>query len=222
MSGALQNARCLQGWAPALHGIFLRSDLAQLLQASSPPALDQKLRPLLREGLLSRYCPGVYLWIDPARPTPRAAPANPTSDLRHDSQLLARLAHRLHPLGILSLGYALERHLMIGTQSPFNVEILRPGKSRLYAGAPGRVQALALDPSLLFGWELQDGLRIADPAKALLDTLYYAQHGRTYPFDLATDIAIEIVDIHLFANYLSHYRNPRFQAYATRWLHEHR
>lgn len=92
------------------------------------------------------------------------------------------------------------------------------GKARTYGGDPVTIEHLGLDPALAFGWELDGIVRRATPEKALLDALYFHQHGRRLPFDLYSDVNVQRLDSARLKDYLQHYENPKFVASVRRVL----
>ena len=86
----------------------------------------------------------------------------------------------------------------------------------MYTNGEYRIEHLGLKPELVFGYEVVDGVRIALPEKAVLDTLYLYRRGVRFSFDVYTDIDYSRLDGDLVRKYLGEYRNPVFVDYARR------
>ena len=195
MFSRLEMAERVKAFSSELRGVFSLSDLRNLLQTSNRGVLYRGLRDLERAGVLSRFCRGFYV-------TP-------------DFESLV-LSQRLSPDSYVSFGNALARHLLIGSVPRYRIRAAKPGPKRVYTNGEYRIEHLSLKPELVFGYEVIDGVRIALPEKAVLDTLYHYRRGARFSFDVYTDIDYSRLDGGLVRKYLGEYRNPVFVDYARR------
>jgi predicted transcriptional regulator of viral defense system len=188
-------AERVKAFSSELCGVFALSDLRNLLQTSNRGVLYRGLADLERAGVLSRFCRGFYV-------TPGFDPLV--------------LSQRLSPDSYVSFGNALARHLLIGSVPRYRIRAAKPGPKRVYTNGEYRIEHLGLKPELVFGYEVVDGVRIALPEKAVLDTLYLYRRGVRFSFDVYTDIDYSRLDGDLVRKYLGEYRNPVFVDYARR------
>lgn len=188
-------AERVKAFSPELRGVFSLSDLRNLLQTSNRGVLYRSLGDLERAGVLSRFCRGFYV--------------------TRDFDLLV-LSQRISPDSYVSFGNALARHLLIGSVPRYRIRAAKPGPKRVYTNEEYRIEHLSLRPELIFGYEVVDGVRIALPEKAVLDTLYLYRRGVRFGFDVYTDIDYSRLDGDLVRKYLGEYRNPVFVDYARR------
>ena len=193
MSSRLEMAERVKAFSPELRGVFGLSDLRNLLQASNRGVLYRSLSDLEQTGVLSRFCRGFYVTRD------------------FDPLVLSQ---RLSPDSYISFGNALARHLLIGSVPRYRIRAAKPGPKRVYTNGEYRIEHLSLKPELVFGYDVVDGIRMALPEKAVLDTLYLYRRGVRFGFDVYTDIDYSRLDRTLVRKYLGEYRNPVFIEYA--------
>jgi predicted transcriptional regulator of viral defense system len=191
----LEMAEKVKAFSSELRGVFALSDLRNLLQTSNRGVLYRSLGDLGRAGVLSRFCRGFYVTRD------------------FDPLVLSQ---RLSPDSYVSFGNALARHLLIGSVPRYRIRAAKPGPKRVYTNGEYRIEHLSLKPELVFGYEVIDGVRIALPEKAVLDTLYLYRRGVRFSFDVYTDIDYSRLDGGVVRKYLGEYRNPVFVDYARR------
>jgi len=186
----------LEGWAEELDGVFRLSDLRVLYGELSEAGVYKKIRGLVTEGRLMKVKRGVY-----------ALP----------SASLVSISARIDPSAYLSVGTALSRHVLIGSVPARRLQAVKVGVPRTYSCAQGVIEHLSLSPRLFFGFVMENGIRIATPEKAWLDTCYYAYRGRSFPFDLDTDVNRDGLDEARITRYLGAY-DPRFRnQYIRNW-----
>ena len=195
MSSRLEMAEKVKEIAPELRGVFSLSDLRNLLQTGNRGVLYRGLKDLEQAGVISRFCRGFYVTRD------------------FDPMVLSQ---RLSPDSDVSFGNALARRLLIGSVPGYRIRAAKPGPKRVYTNGEYRIEHLSLKSDLVFGYETVDGVRIALPEKAVLDTLYLYRRGVRFSFDIYTDIDYSRLDLALVREYLDKYRNPVFVAYVRR------
>lgn len=184
----------IQALAPKHHGVFTVHDLMNLLLAKHPVELQQKLKPLLKTGVLNRFCRGFYV----------------TKEFD-----LEWLSQKISPSSAISLGSVLAREMLIGSIPQKSVTAVKIGRSRVYESELGRIVHLGLAQSLWFGYAIQKGgLRIASKEKAFLDTLYFYQSGHRLSFNIFSDVQTDKLDRKIVNSYLKKYKNPRFRKFV--------
>jgi hypothetical protein len=72
---------------------------------------------------------------------------------------------------------------------------------------------------MFFGFETKAGLHKATAEKALLDTLYFHQHGTKFTFDIYSDLNWEHLNFDLISAYLKRYYNPKFVKFVEGLMH---
>lgn len=183
--------------ASAVGGVFSHGELSALYGIASPVLLNRKINRFVQAGVLRRFCRGIYICTS------------------FNAEVLAQ---KVRPSSYLSLGTALAKHRMIGTEPRHQVFSISTQPAAEFAGPPV-LSYSKLDSSLMMGILIHNlGIRIADPAKALLDTLYFYQKGHRLFFQLYQDVDTSIVDREAYARYLAAYKNPRFQTFAQRYI----
>lgn len=193
----LTDVRTIERLAQAQRGVFSTADLRTALAERHPAAFVRRVRGLTEVGVLRRFVRGWYV---------------------SEEFDLFTLSQRLSPAATVSFGAVLSRDLLIGTRPERRVTSTKPGPRRTYQGLGVEVVHLSIAAHLDFGWTLVDGVRWADPEKAVLDALYFHLRGRRYVFDIYSDIDYRRLDARRLRDYLSRYRNPRFVAFARRLL----
>lgn len=183
-------------WAEEFGGVFTLGDLRALNGNLSEAGVYKKLERMIVRGELVKVKRGFY-----------ALP----------SALLAAISARIDPTAYVSTGTALSRHLRIGSVPARRLQAVKIGVPRTYACPLGTIEHLSIAPRLFFGFSVENGIRMATPEKAWLDACYYAYKGRTFSFDLDTDMDRSGLDGTLLAEYLAVF-DPRFRAaYERLW-----
>lgn len=194
---AIADTNLLQRLRTAQRGVFSRSDLETAFAEKHLAAFTRRVRTLVDAGVLRRFCRGWYVT---------------------DGFDLATLSQRLAPESYVSFGTVLARELLVGTASPSKVVAVKLGRPRRYVHENYVIEHVGVTRELLFGFSALDGVRHADPEKAVLDVLYFHLRGRRYEFDIYSDVAYHKLDPVRVRDYLRRYRNPRFVAFARRIL----
>jgi predicted transcriptional regulator of viral defense system len=188
----------IQSLAQAQGGCLTTSDLMTILSEERQSSLQSLLRPLLRAGKLQRAKRGIYIWVGSDAPS-----------------VIARIC----PDATLSFGTILAAHLLIGTVPTRHFQFTGSCVDQTVETPDWKASLHRLSPHLQFGWTSDaQGLRTADPEKAVLDCLYYHQRGIAFSFDLETDIDRTGLSRERFLDYAERYPNPRFQSRCLRWL----
>lgn len=125
------------------------------LSGLSPPSLRRALHRLRRRGLVLKLGRGFY--------------ANGLS-----SPSLEEVAGFLYPPSYISSEYALFLHGVLD-QAPYEVTCVTLNKTKVFRTDLGEISYFHIKPELFFGYEVQDGLILAEPEKALLDFVYLAR-----------------------------------------------
>lgn len=193
MKKMLENAQKLLEFAPKIGGVFSLSELSSLFDISSQQMLWIKIKQFEEAGLLKRYSRGIYI-------TQNFDPMILSAKVRTDSYI--------------SFGSALAYYKLIGTESPFLVSCIVTSKASEYKGEVNLSYA-RISKNLFFGTAiLNNGVRMANAEKAVLDTLYFHQHKKIFYFNIFQDINFSALSKETMDSYLERYANPKFKAFV--------
>lgn len=193
MKKMLENAQKLLEFAPKIGGVFSLSELSSLFDISSQQMLWIKIKQFEEAGLLKRYSRGIYI-------TQNFDPMILSAKVRTDSYI--------------SFGSALAYYKLIGTESPFLISCIVTSKASEYKGEVNLSYA-RISKNLFFGTAiLNNGVRMANAEKAVLDTLYFYQHKKIFYFNIFQDINFSALSKETMDSYLERYANPKFKAFV--------
>jgi hypothetical protein len=187
----------LQVLAAVQCGVFTIGDLQVAFAEPNRAAIWRRIDALIETGLLRRFCRGIYVTesFDPLI-----------------------LCQRLGPNSVVSFETVLARNLVIGVDPQNRIRATQLGRPRTFSGLGIEIEFFRLTPSLAFGWEVVNGVRIASAEKAVLDVLYFHLRGAKYAFDLYSDMNLSKLDPAVLGEYLQSYRNPKFVSFAKNLL----
>lgn len=189
MKKMLENTQKLLEFAPKVGGVFSLSELSSLFDISSQQMLWIKIGQFEDAGLLKRYSRGIYVTQG------------------FDRMILSA---KVRTDSYVSFGSALAFYKLIGTESPFLVSCVVSSKASEYKGDVNLSYA-QISKNLYFGTTfLDNGVRIADAEKAVLDTLYFYLHKKTFYFNIFQDINFLALSKEKMDSYLDRYANPKF------------
>jgi hypothetical protein len=137
-------------------GCFSKHDIQTALNEPHASALVRRINALQAHRILRRVTRGWYVTAD----------FDP-----------AVLSQRIAPASYLSLESVLGAEGVVGVRPERRVVAVKTGKARTYESDGISIEHLAVQPALEFGWHLDGVVRRATPEKALLDALYFYQHG---------------------------------------------
>ncbi|PIR25799.1 MAG: hypothetical protein COX62_04680 [Deltaproteobacteria bacterium CG_4_10_14_0_2_um_filter_43_8] len=180
-------------------GVFSTSELQTLLQVGSKLQFYREVSKLEKEGILTSFIRGIFVSQNPN---------------------LEVLSQRLQAKSYLSLGTALSKHMLIGSVPAKTVYAIKIGKKRKYQSTYGEIIHLGISPHLFFGFEVSNGIWMANKEKAFLDTLYYHLKGQRYSFDIFSDIALEKLNLKIIDRYLKKYKNKKFVSFVRSFFHD--
>ena len=193
MKTTLENAQKLLEFAPKIGGVFSLSELSSLFNISSQQMLWIKIKHFEEAGLLKRYSRGIYVTQN------------------FDSMILSA---KVRTDSYISFGSALAYYKLIGTESPFLVSCVVTSKASEYKGEVNLSYA-RISKNLFFGTTILDnGVRMANAEKAVLDTLYFYQHKKTFYFNVFQDINFSALSKETMESYLERYANPKFKSFV--------
>lgn len=174
-------------------GVFSAVDLRTAFADPHSKGFQRRVDSLLTAGVLQRFCRGWYITetFDPSILSQRISPES-----------FASLETRLGELGL------------IGPRSERRFVAVKTGRSRSYVHPRVTIEHLGIHPKLHFGWELDGVVRKASAERALLDALYFYQHGRALPVDPYRDIFLDRIDKGRLFELLERYGNPRFRSFV--------
>lgn len=187
-------------------GVYVTSDLAVLLQRTQPSRLAEAVRRLLRDAILLRVRRGLYVdrvhgyrseilgqrWVTPSYLSTEAA-------LSH---------HQLCDTGITAYTYVTTRLLP-----------RRDAGIRSFDGRQYIYRHLA--PHLFFAYQTEEGARIAEPEKAVLDFLYFVHKSQRSVIS-PDDIDFDQLNPSRYHQFLRRYRQRGFKDFARRCLGKRR
>ena len=193
MKKFIEDNALIQRYSPTLGGVFLFSELATLFAESHKTATYRRIEHLENAGTLQRFIKGIYV------------------TQQFDAQVLSQ---KICPESYISFGNILAEHLIIGILPRNQIDAIKPGRTKTYAGPSCTIRQLGSIDHILFGYETIRGIRKATPEKALLDTLYFHQHGIQFPFDVYSDVNWGYINQEKILLHLQRYKNPKFVAFA--------
>jgi len=193
MNKLLRDVQLLNKYSQEMGGVFSTGDLYRLFGQNTPVLLYRRIRTLESAGILTRFTRGFYV----------------TTDFNREV-----LCGRINTNSYISFGSILSKELMIGSTPATTVYAVKTGKNRKYQGAGLTIVYMGISQELFFGYDVKNGLRFATAEKALLDTLFFYQHGYSFSFNIYEDIDTTQLDQIIIFNWLKHYRNPRFISFV--------
>lgn len=184
----------LEKWSASMKGVFALSDLRALYGNISNDGLYKKLKRMEEHDLLVKVKRGLY-----ARPTAS----------------LSEISARIEPEAYISTGTVLASSMMIGSVPARRVQAVKVGVPRSYTCSLGMIEHLSIARHLFFGFTKKDGVCVATAEKAWIDTCYFAYKGRSFSFDLDTDVDKTRLDDKLLSEYLEAF-DLRFRDHFNR------
>ena len=190
----------LSDMSEKVNGIFRRSDLANLFSTSNGDTLSKRIKFLMEGGYLKRAIQGIYY-------TPDAK--------------IMDLAQRIFQDGYFSSTTALSLHTMIGTRPMRNVTIIttRP-RSKVFHFDIGTVKMKRVHCDYFFGFDQRGQHKVATPEKAFIDACYFHMKNESLPFDLASEVRVNHMDIDMLRNMIDRYENKRFVQFVLNMIEE--
>lgn len=195
MLSRLKMAEKVRDFSSDMSGVFALSDIRNLLQAKNRDVLYRAINELQSADVLTRFSRGFYITkgFDPLV-----------------------LSQRLCPDSYVSFGNILAKHLLIGSVPRYRIRAAKVGPKRVYSSQDIRIEHLSLRGGLHFGCEVVDGIRVALPEKAVLDTLYFYRLGVRFSFDIYSDIDYSRLNKDMLNEFLKKYKNPVFIDFARK------
>lgn len=200
MKNLIQDIQLIKQFTTPLSGVFLISDLIQLMVEPHKTALYRRIDALEEAGVIERFIKGVYITRDVG---------------------LKILNQKICSESYVSFGTVLAEHQIIAHHPAQQIDAVKPGKSRLHANARCCVRQLGVAPHLFFGFDQIKGVNQATPEKALLDMFYFHMHGVSFPFDWKDELDWTRIDFDILPIYLQEYKNPKFVAFIQRIMKDH-
>lgn len=194
MDTILKITQRLQELAPLQGGVFSAADLKNLIAPLNKASLYRTLKQMLDAGIIRVFCRGFYVTKD------------------FDIQVLSQ---RICADSYISFGTVLAKNLLIGSVPKYRLLAVKLGQNRVYQNSDFRIEQFAIKPELFTGYENINGVNIAMPEKAFLDTLYYYQKGMKFSFDIYSDIDYDGLDRKKIKKYLKLYKNKKYIAFVN-------
>jgi predicted transcriptional regulator of viral defense system len=180
----------VQKLGPSLGGVFLFSDLCNLIGAPTDVANAKVVGRLIRQGVLQKIQRGVYatkeaeLWL---------------------------LGSRIKPEAYISMDSVLAKNGLIGTIPARSVSLVYPGRKLVLETSLGLIRFFSIKRDLIFGLQtLTGGIKIADSEKAYLDLLYFYTKGARFVIDPLNEVNLTRLNLRKVKKYLARYKNPKF------------
>jgi predicted transcriptional regulator of viral defense system len=174
-------------------GVLTLMELSSVFDEGSKITLHSIINKFIEAGMLKRYCREIYTLAD------------------FD---YAVLSAKVRQGSYVSLASALAAHRLIGTESQFWIFCIVQTKAAEYSGVPN-ISYYKLADEFYFGFKPDEkGVLVAEPEKAVIDTLYFYLRGKKFYFNVFGDINYSLLDKDKFFSYLTHYRNPKFKIFA--------
>ena len=191
------DSQLIGGFTTPQRGVFSTADLKTALNEKHPAAFGRRISALINRGGLFRFTRGFYVSQDFS---------------------LETLSQRIAPQSCISFGTVLVNSLVIGTKPSRRIVSTKVGPTRSYKALGFEITHLGITQKLAFGFEVRDGIRFANPEKAVLDVLYFHLRGRKFPFDIYSDLNLGKLNLDLVHEYLLKYPNPKFVTFAKNVL----
>ncbi len=181
--------------AQKTRGVLTSKDLKLLLAPKNSRGFLLRIQDLIEAGVIRRFCQGVYV--------------SPEFDWEVLSQTLA-------PDSYVSFEFVLSKNLLIGVRPDREIKAVKVGKKRVYQNEVGRIIHLGIKPELFFGFNIIQGVKVAEVEKAWLDTLYFHQRGYSFSFDIFSDVDLSKINKRKLKGFLKRYENSKFRSFAER------
>ena len=194
MNTILKITQRLQELSSQQGGVFSAADLKNLIDPINKASLYRILEQMLDAGVIRVFCRGFYVTKD------------------FDIQVLSQ---RICADSYISFGTVLAKNLLIGSVPKYRLLAVKKGKTRVYENSNYRIEQLRIKPELFTGYENINGVNIATPEKAFLDTLYYYQKGMKFSFDIYSDIDYDGLDRKKLIEYLKLYKNKKYVKFVN-------
>lgn len=191
-----RDVKLISKWSTPQSGVFTISDLSVLFSNTTIANLYKKINQLVEENILIKVMRGLYA-------TPNAELVNISSRICIDSYI--------------SCGHVLAQNLIIGSVPAKKIQAIKVGAPRTYQCKLGTIEHLSINPKLYFGFVKINGVNFALPEKALLDASYFYFKGRTFSFDLDTDINLDLLNVELVNKYLAEYDKRFVTFFKKTW-----
>ncbi|MCL2101335.1 MAG: hypothetical protein FWH22_06440 [Fibromonadales bacterium] len=199
MKNWLEYSENLLKLGESVSGVLSLMELSSVFNESSKISLHGIINKFIKAGILKRYCREIYT-------------------LANFDYLV--LAAKVRQDSCVSLGSALAMNRLIGTESPFQIFCVTQTKAAEYKGMPN-ISYCKLAKELCFGFKANEkGVLIAKPEKAVLDTLYFYLRGKSFYFNIFSDINYALLNKNKYFAYLDRYNNPKFKTFAERCFYE--
>jgi len=192
MKKILYIAKKIKEFKALQEGVFSVSDLRSIISSKNTSEFYRVLSELVASDIIEKFCRNYYV--------------------TNKFNLLV-LSQRITQDSYISFGTILAKELLIGSIPEFRVQAVRKGLTRKYSNDKYFVEQLQIKDELFMGFNTINGINMATPEKAFIDTLYYYQKGVRFSFDIYSDIDTESLNKNLIEKYLRQY-NSKFQVFV--------
>ena len=199
MNKILNIALKIQQYSSDQQGVFTLGDLKNIIAPRSKDELYEVISALIKSNICNKFSRGFY--------------NAPDFDPRVLSQRICQDSY-------VSFGSVLAEKLIIGSIPKYKVAVVKLGRSHSYSNGVYTIQHYGIKRDLFFGYENVNGVNIATPEKALLDTLYFYKKGISFSFEIYSDLDLTSLDKEILYRYLELYKDKRFVTFAKRLINE--
>ena len=194
MNNILKISQKLLELSDSQGGVFSLADLKNLIASRSKAALYRILSELEASDILKQFCRGFYV----------------TKNFN-----IQVLSQRICSDSYISFGSVLAKHLIIGSVPTYRIMAVKLGTTKKYSNAEYIIEQFQITEKLFMGFENIDGINIATPEKAFLDTLYFYQRGMKFSFDIYSDIDYGALNRKRIDEYLEVFTNKKYISFVN-------
>ncbi|MEN8221827.1 MAG: hypothetical protein ABFR36_01100 [Acidobacteriota bacterium] len=180
--------------SPLQNGVFSNGDLKNIIQPNNTAFYYRIVSQLIESGIIERFSREYYI----------------TKDVN-----LSALSQNICSDSYISFGTVLAKNLIIGSVPEYRIRAVKKGPTRVYKNSKYTIEHFKITENLWTGYKTENGINIAFPEKAFVDTLYYYQKGIKFNFDIYSDIYYEELDEIKIKKYLDLYKSKKFVTFVN-------
>ena len=190
----MKNLEVLQILLETGKRIFTLTEIKNLLAIEKDNSAYKKIESLIRDGVLTKTINGIYY-------------------LTSKSPVDFELANYLYQPSYISLSSALNYYGIL-IQVPYAITSLTPRLTRKIELNNKLFSYHHISPAYFYGFQKEQDFLIAEPAKALIDTLFLTSFGK---FKIGyEELSLARIDKRRFKEYAGKIKNRAFQKFVTR------
>ena len=190
----MKNLEVLQNLLETGKRIFTLTEIKNLLDIERDNSAYKKVESLIRDGVLTKTIKGIYYLA-----------SKPPADFE--------LANYLCQPSYISLSSALNYQGIL-IQVPYEISSVTPRLTRKIEVNNKLFSYRHISPSYFFGFQKEQDFLIAEPEKALIDTLFLTSMGKL-KFDYS-ELLMARIDKQRFKELAGKIKNRAFQKFIAR------